>query len=102
MKKKIFIPFILLLYTLNLKAQDCSWYPADCPDEASIENSQSSSVRTENGLLPKEIAMQDNMRSLVTQMILKAASDCEELKEKLLFARIVTQQITAFFIFTFK
>ena len=75
MKKKIFIPFILLLYTLNLKAQDCSWYPADCPDEASIENSQSIAVRTENGLLPQEIAMQDNMRSLVTQIMLKAAKE---------------------------
>ncbi|MDP4282995.1 MAG: hypothetical protein Q8891_01115 [Bacteroidota bacterium] len=75
MKPVLVIAILLVFFCIHSFAQGCELSPADCPDKASIENSQSSTVRTENGLLPQEIAMQDSMRSLVSQMLLKAAKE---------------------------
>ena len=75
MKKLSLLALLLFFFCIHSFAQGCEISPADCPDESSIESVQSSAARTENGLLPQEIAMQDNMRSLVTQMMLKAAKE---------------------------
>ena len=73
MRKLSLIASLLFTFSIHSFAQGCDVSPADCPDEASIENSQSSTVRTENGLLPQEIAMQDSMRILVMDMMSNAA-----------------------------
>ena len=73
MKKLLCISLLSLLLVKYVKSQDCSWTPADCPDESSIEYSQDSILRIRNGLLPQEIFMQNSMRALVTGMMEKVA-----------------------------
>ena len=75
MKHASLIAILLSFFCIQSFAQGCEISPADCPDEASIESSQDQSVRLGNGLLQQEITMQDNMRSLVTQMMFKAAKE---------------------------
>ncbi|MGN6249427.1 MAG: hypothetical protein ACTHNG_13825 [Ginsengibacter sp.] len=70
--KKIIISLFILSILQTSKGQGCVWSPADCPDQASIENSTDSLTRLENGILPAEISMQNSMRYLVTQMMEKA------------------------------
>lgn len=71
MNKIIFTLFFLSILQTS-KSQGCVWSPADCPDQASIENSMDSLTRLGNGILPSEISMQNSMRYLVTQMMEKA------------------------------
>jgi hypothetical protein len=65
-------------------AQACRLSPADCP-AAGLEYARSDSIRIGNGLLPREVAMQDAMRTLVTRMIRQAGErlhwDVTELDE---------------------
>lgn len=71
MKKIHLLVCGICFFTFGM-AQDCPLFPADCPDGASIENGQSESVRLGNGLLMQEIHMQNQLRNLVTNMMLAA------------------------------
>ncbi len=54
-------------------AQACGLSPADCP-AAGLAYAHSDSIRVGNGLLPREVAMQNSMRTLVTRMMRQAGS----------------------------
>ena len=45
MKKIFCISLLLLCFIKDTKSQGCNWSPADCPDEASIKDSQDSLIR---------------------------------------------------------
>ncbi len=67
--------FIFLMTIVNRLAlsQTCDVFPADCPDEGSIQASQNPTIRLGNGILLQEIKMQDAMRYLVTDMMINVA-----------------------------
>lgn len=71
--KNVVLVFLITVAQLNATAQPCGLSPADCPDNASIEASQTHSVRLGNGLLSEEIDMQDRIRNVVTEIMQKAA-----------------------------
>lgn len=83
--KKLLICWFTVLNTGILYAQDCAFYPADCPETEFIEQSQSRQDRLDNDILPQEIDMQDKMRALITVMMKNASLalhwDMIELKE---------------------
>ncbi|HVZ55514.1 MAG TPA: hypothetical protein VG870_02550 [Chitinophagaceae bacterium] len=70
---KWYLSCLVSLCITFLQAQDCPYFPADCPDNGSLEASHDSSQRIQNGLLPQEIQMQDRVRQLVTSQIYQAA-----------------------------
>lgn len=74
MKRLIIIPFFLCI-NLFLYAQECSNYPAYCPETGFIEQSQSSASRLCNDILQQEIDMQDKMRTIFTSMMKDAAKN---------------------------
>ncbi|MEO8786053.1 MAG: hypothetical protein ABI378_03230 [Chitinophagaceae bacterium] len=61
--------------SLSTRAQDDALFPADKPETGFIEESQNKEIRLTNLVLPQEIAMQDNMRSVFTDMMERAASN---------------------------
>jgi hypothetical protein len=71
--KNFLLFFGLMICFGYTNAQDCQYFPADCPDAGSIEAALSASVRSGNGLTKKEIEMQDQMRNLTTDMMQHAA-----------------------------
>lgn len=71
--KKVIICCFTVLTTGFLHAQECSNYPADCPETVFIEQSQNREIRLDNDILPQEIDMQDKMRTLITAMMENAA-----------------------------
>ncbi len=65
----IIITLFSWLTATCLYAQNCAYYPADCPDEAGINSAK----YTTDGLLPKEIEMQNRVRDATTTMMLQAS-----------------------------
>lgn len=76
--KKILLVYVFVFLGHSLFAQDAPHpdyplWPADKPETVRIAQSQSRESRLEDLLLPQEIAMQDRMRTLFTDMMQHAA-----------------------------
>ena len=76
--KEIIILFVSVISANSLFAQnvphpDYPQWPADKPETGFIEESQSRQIRLTNLILPQEIAMQDRIRTLFTDMMQNAA-----------------------------
>jgi len=69
--------FLSIISCLSLYAQDYQQWPADKPETANIEASQSRQIRSGNDILPQEIEMQDKMRTTITDMMENAAKKLE-------------------------
>ena len=69
--------FLSIISCLSLYAQDYPQWPADKPEAANIEASQSRQTRSGNDILPQEIEMQDKMRTTITDMMENAAKKLE-------------------------
>jgi hypothetical protein len=70
---------ILLFLLLNSMAtlsyaQDCDWYPADCPHESSIESSKDSNANLANHVLSAEMAMMDRVRNFFSENFARIAA----------------------------
>lgn len=68
--KKITILFFVSLVLINrTSAQQCSYFPADCPDDGYIEGARDSVSCIKNDIVPQEITMQNNLRRFITSMM---------------------------------
>ncbi|MGH2644684.1 MAG: hypothetical protein ACRDE2_12095 [Chitinophagaceae bacterium] len=83
--RKILFVLSAVFTGFSLYAQDYPHSPADKPETTYIEESQSREIRIKNLILPQEIAMQDKMRMLITEMMQDASKklgwDMVELSE---------------------
>jgi hypothetical protein len=67
---KNFLLFVGLTICFSYaNAQECPYFPADCPDEGGINTAQ----HLTEGLIPQEIQIKNQFRNKVTDMMLKAA-----------------------------
>jgi|GEM_PF-3883504 len=91
MAKNIIFLFFSLISCLSLYARDYPQWPTDKPETDNIKESQNRETRLSNGILTKEIDMQDKMRTTITDMMTNAAKD--------LFVRLTDiKSILVFFI----
>ncbi len=67
MKNVLIILFLFL--STKLTAQQCQYFPADCPDADGISSAKYNS----NGLLPQEIEIKNRFRDETTDMMLQAS-----------------------------
>lgn len=72
MKKVSVCGFVLLLSIIS-RAQNCEYFPADCPETGDIEAAQDSDVRITNLIIPQEITMQNNLRVQIITMMKQIA-----------------------------
>ncbi|MDH7463120.1 hypothetical protein QEG73_17620 [Chitinophagaceae bacterium 26-R-25] len=68
-----FVALSFFAGTLNAQ-QQCELWPADCPENVSMEISQSVSKRLDAGLLQSEITAQDKLRNAVTSIFRQTAA----------------------------
>jgi hypothetical protein len=61
--------FLSLFLSIKIAAQQCPYFPADCPNEDGINTAK---YATE-GLLPEEIAIKNKFRDAITDMMLHAS-----------------------------
>src|SRR5690349_3255337 len=63
---------LLLLFCITTKAtwaQECNYFPADCPQTGDIEAAQDSDACIKNLVVAEEIIMQNNLRRVFTSMM---------------------------------
>jgi hypothetical protein len=71
MNKK-FLSILLLAVPVFLNAQDCSRFPADCPEDFSHITDSLDCIS--NSIVSQEITMQNRLRELTTEMMQKIAA----------------------------
>ena len=68
---KTFTILLLLFFIITraTQAQDCTYFPADCPQTGDIEAAQDSAACINNLVVAEEITMQNNLRKAFTSMM---------------------------------
>ena len=64
---------LIIVFKFTLHAQPCPEYPADCPDQGSIEAASDKQACLNNLMIIEEINMQDKLREVITAMMQQLA-----------------------------
>src|SRR2546421_4831751 len=69
MNKKLLNFLVLLLLSIEAVTQPCPQFPADCPDQGTIEIARDKASSLQDFVIEEEITMQDSLRVLLTNMM---------------------------------